>query len=290
MKKQLIATLSAAALFAMAAPLTVSAEGESAAITVSISNAGTQAVVAEPLTVTDADGDGALTINDALLLTHDAFYEGGAEAGYTASQTDWGLSIAKLWGVENGGSYGYTVSDVFAFSLTDVLSDGDALYAYVYADAEYYTDQYSYFDKQSEEGLSQGDTLTLTLSAIGYDENWSPVTQPVEGAVITVNGARTEYTTGADGSVTLTLDASGDVIISAVSDKGIIVPPVFRAEVAAAETETVTETETTAPAEATDTATTPAPAPATGEKTAPALCVTGLLALGTAFVLRRKDA
>ncbi len=297
MKKQITALLTAAALCAAAAPLSVSA-ADSAEITVTIANAGTLAVTAEALAVTDADGDGALTVNDALLLTHDSFYDGGADAGYTAAQSDWGLSITKLWGVENGGSYGYTVNDAFAFSLTDPLTDGDALYAYAYAyaDAETYSDMYSYFDQQTKDGLTQGDSLTLKLSAIGYDADWNQVIQPVEGAVITVNGEQTAFTTDADGNVTLTLDASGDVTISAVSDTATLVPPVFRAAVAAAPAETdetgdngdTSETTVTTTSETAAASSTPAP-PATGDKTVPALCVTGLLALGAAFVLRRRD-
>lgn len=290
MKKQISFILSAA-VFCAASPLSVSAES-SAEVTVTIANAGTLAVAAETLTVTDADGDGALTVNDALVLAHDAFYEGGAEVGYSAVTSDWGLSLAKLWGNENGGSYGYTVNDASAFSLADPLTDGDAVYAYAYADADFFTDQYSYFDLKTADGLTQGDTLTLNLSAIGYDENWMPVTMPVSGAVITVNGEKTAYTTDADGNVTLTLNVSGDAVISAVSDSMTLVPPVFRAEVAAAETETATEpTETseTTTETASDSAAAANP-PATGDGAVPAFCLTGLLALSAAYTLRRRDA
>ena len=76
-------------------------------------------VYTETLNLTDADGDGALTINDALILFHDAAYEGGAAAGYGSAVSQYGLGITKLWGIENGSSYGYYVNDAAAFNLSD---------------------------------------------------------------------------------------------------------------------------------------------------------------------------
>ena len=126
---------------------------------VTIAN-GELALCQEPVTVTDADGDGALTIADALYLAHEAAFDGGAEAGFAAETTEYGL--------------------------------------------------------------------TLTLSAAGYDENWSPVTSPLAGAVITVNGEKTESVTDENGQVTLTVEA-GDVI-SAVAEDATLVPPCCVAE------------------------------------------------------------
>ena len=70
--------------------------------------------------------------------------------------------------------------------------------------------------------------MTLTLSAAGYDENWAPVTSPLAGAVITVNGEKTESVTDENGQVTLTVEA-GDVI-SAVAEDATLVPPCCVAE------------------------------------------------------------
>ena len=79
----------------------VSADG--AKITVSIAN-GTLVLTEAAVDVTDIDGDGALTINDALIAAHTAYYTDGAD-GYAAANGDYGLAITKLWGVENGGSF-----------------------------------------------------------------------------------------------------------------------------------------------------------------------------------------
>ena len=104
--KKLISTISAMALICSAAmAVNASAEGETANVTVTIAN-GDLALVQEKVEVTDIDKDGALTVNDALYLAHEAKYDGGAQAGYKSSVGQWGLGLDKLWGVETGGSYG----------------------------------------------------------------------------------------------------------------------------------------------------------------------------------------
>lgn len=56
-------------------------EEQTLTVYVTISDAGVLKVAQEPVAVTDGDGDGALTVHDALLAAHDALYQGGAEAG-----------------------------------------------------------------------------------------------------------------------------------------------------------------------------------------------------------------
>ena len=112
------------------------AEESEAGVLVYVTIAAGDLVMAQaPVELSDTDGDGMLTINDALYLAHEEFYEGGAEAGYATAETQWGLSLAKLWGVENGGSYGYYVNNVSANSMADELHDGDHLNAFAYTDS-----------------------------------------------------------------------------------------------------------------------------------------------------------
>lgn len=194
------------------------------AIYVTISD-GSLALVRRAVSLSDADGDGATTVNDALILAHDAAYEGGAEAGYDAAESEWGLSLYKLWGVENGGSYGYCVNDASAMSLVDPVAVGDHVYAYAYSDLVAWSDVYSRFDKSTAEA-AKGEQLTLTLTYAGYDADWSPITAPVADAVITVNGEATEYATDAEGKVTLSFDKKGSYTVSATSESLTLVPPV----------------------------------------------------------------
>ena len=175
--------------------------------------------------VTDADADGALTIHDVLFAAHEAAYEGGAVAGYAAEDAGYGLSISKLWGEENGGSYGYYLNDASAYSLMDPVADGDYLNAFVYTDLEAWSDTYCAFDCKTVEA-NANEHVALTLNMIIFDADWNPVSVPVEGAIITVNGEDTELATDAEGKVTFSLDTAGEYLISARSDSAILVPPV----------------------------------------------------------------
>lgn len=179
----------------------------------------------EPIKVTDADGDGELTINDALYLAHEAKFDGGAAAGYANATGDYGLYITKLWGTENGGSYGYYVNNVSASGLADKVSNGDYLNAFAYTDLTGFSDAYCYFDSFSA-SAEQGTELSLTLSRIGYDENWNTVVLAVAGAELTLNGESTGVKTDENGKATISAPDAGTYIVSAKSDTLTLVPPV----------------------------------------------------------------
>ena len=184
----------------------------------------------EEISVTDLDGDGALTIDDALACAHEAFYEGGAAAGYHSELTEYGKSIYKLWGEENGGSYGYYLNNASAFSLLDAIADGDAVQAYAYQDLASWSDTYCYFTSTGFEG-----GLNYTLTALVYDADWNLVPTPVGGAIITVNGEDTDIVTDAEGKFVIDLSTSGKYVISARSESMTLVPPCAVVEVANAE-------------------------------------------------------
>lgn len=214
-------------LLALAMLLSCAAFAEEAApvVFVSISDDAGMLVAAHvPVTVTDADGDGALTICDALTAAHAAYHPDGA-AAFAAVNSEWGLSMAKLWGIENGGSYGYCVNDASAWSLVDPIKDGDHVKAFVYTDLTAWSDTYCYFAAPTAEAAVNTE-VALTLTANAYDENYAPITVPVVGAVITVNGEKTEITTDENGNAVLTLAETGTYTISAVSETMTLVPPV----------------------------------------------------------------
>ena len=220
MKKYAIAFL--CALLALA--LCGAAVAETVYVTIA-DGQGQLVMVNAAIDVTDVDADGALTINDALYAAHEAAYEGGAEAGYAAADAGYGLSISKLWGEENGGSYGYYLNDVSAYSLMDPVADGDYLNAFVYTDLEAWSDQYCTFDYR-EVVADAGANINLTLNMMTFDENWNPVSLPVEGAILTIDGEDSEVVTDAEGKAQFTIEAAGEYLISARSDSAILVPPV----------------------------------------------------------------
>ena len=228
--KKLIAT--AAALAAVSA-FSVAAFAD-AYVTIS-DETGKIVVAMMPIELTDNDGDGNITVNDVLISAHDEFYadgNGSAEESYATVDSDYGPMITKLWGVENGGAYGYYINNVAGMSLNDPIKDNDHLYAFVYTDAQNYSDKYTYFDlpTYTYDGIAPDTqpSIELHLSAAAFDENWSPVTVPVEGAIITINDEKTDFVTDSTGTVTVDLPGGRDgvYIISAVSETETIVPPI----------------------------------------------------------------
>ena len=175
--------------------------------------------------VRDFDGDGTVTLDDALVCAHDAAYDGGAAAGYYSEDTEYGRSIYKLWGEENGGSYGYYVNNASAFSPLDPIQDGDLVHAYAYQDLVSWSDTYCFFQTEGAE-MKAGEEIALTLTALVFDENWNQLASAVEGAVITVNGEDSEWTTGADGACSVSFSEPGEYVISARSENMTLVPPV----------------------------------------------------------------
>lgn len=230
--KQRILSLALVLCLLLSLPV-LAAEGaapETIRVNVTIANAGTLVLTQANIPVSDADGDGALTINDAMLCTHAIFFEGGAAAGYGSAETDYGLSMTKLWGVENGGAYGYYVNNASAWSLADPIQAGDYITAFVYSDTTTYADQYTYFD--FNDGYVVRDTeLQMTLSAAAFDADYQPITVPVANASIVVNGTDTGLTTDENGNVTLSFAKPGEYTITATSADAVIVPPVAKVTV-----------------------------------------------------------
>ena len=172
----------------------------------------------------DEDGDGAWTVNDVLITVHKEKCEGG----FATDVGSYGLFITKLWGVENGGSYGYYKNNASCWSLTDAVAQGDVVYAFVYSDAATYSDAYSFFDSVTED---DDGIVTVSVKYVsGYDpETYAPIVSPLEGAVITVDGVDTDAVTDADGKAELTLESA--VLLSARKDGVLLIPPVCRVKI-----------------------------------------------------------
>lgn len=208
----------------MLVSLTASAEA-APTVYVSISDdTGVLVLAYAPVTVTDADGDGALTICDALACAHAAHHPEGA-AAFLAEDSEWGKSLYVLWNVDNGGSYGYMLNDVSAWSLVDPVKDGDHVKAYAFTDLTAFSDTYAYFTAPVAAAVVNTE-IALTLNAAGYDADWNPVILPVAGATLTVNGEKTDVVTDENGNAVLTLAEAGTYTVSAVSDTMTLVPPV----------------------------------------------------------------
>lgn len=213
----LLLTLAASCCHAESAP--------EADVFVSISDdTGALVLAYAPIHATDADGDGALTLNDALLCAHAACHPQGTDA-YLAEPSEFGMSMYRLWGVDNGGSYGYCVNDVSAMSPLDPIQAGDHVKAYPFTDLSAWSDAYSCFQAPTLT-VRAGEAVPMTLLYSGFDANWTPVVQPAVGAALTVDGEMTEALTDAEGIALLTFGEAGVYVVSAKSESQVLVPPV----------------------------------------------------------------
>ena len=218
-------------------------EGEDAEISVTLIKQGAfvtaadgEAVAMRKVTLT---GKTSYTVDDALRAAHDAFYSGGAAAGYASENSQYGLSLTKLWG-DTSGAFGYYRNDAMAWSLEDPVIDGDRITAYIYSDTENYSDAYSYFDKHDVTAELGKDVVLTLMYHSGWDDNYAPVFSPLAGAKITVDGKESAFVTDEAGKATLTFSAAGRHIVSAVSSELTLVPPVCVVEVEADDGITVT--------------------------------------------------
>lgn len=171
-------------------------------------------MASKEVTVKDADGDGHFTFDEALAAAHDAYYEGGAAAGY-----DPGTGMAKtVWGVTNGGNYLFFTNDkgLQTGITVDTVSNGDYLTASINADTVYYTDWYSTFDAKKKT-VFQNESVKLTLKGhLGMA--WTEEAKkdvPLPNMTVKDATGATLGTTDNNGEVTLPFKESGTHIITA---------------------------------------------------------------------------
>ena len=231
--KKIIAVLLSVLLVLSVGMLFVSADDAANSVDVHVTIVDEKsefAVAYETVTVTDIDNDEALTVNDALYAAHEQFYDGGAAAGYATETTKWGLSLMKLWGVANGGSYGYLVNNAFAWSLTDPVKADDYIVAFIYTDTKDFSDVYTYFEPQYIEEESTTIAVELTMMKTGFDAEGKPYTEPVSGAEITLDGQKNKVVTDAEGKASFYYgygDPNGyERLVSAEVKDMRIVPPI----------------------------------------------------------------
>ena len=68
--------------------------------------------------------------------------------------------------------------------------------------------------------------MELTLTAAAFDENFAPITVPVAGATLVIDGEATEIVTDAQGKARLTILEDGSYLISANHPEMNLVDPV----------------------------------------------------------------
>jgi len=181
------------------------------------------------VSVEDVDGDGIISLSDAIYAAHKEYCPNGVD-GYSYIINDYGKTLTSVWDSTKSYSYGYAHNNGSAWTLDDEVFDGDSVYVYAYNDTVAWSDTYCYFDVTSVK-VNEGESIKISLTGSGYDENWNLVYAPMAGAEITVDGEKTGIFTDGDGAVTLTGIKAGKHVISAVKENYYLVPPVCNATV-----------------------------------------------------------
>lgn len=103
------------------------------------------------------------------------------------------------------------------YNMNSPVADGDYVEFMFYQDTYGYSDAYTSFNTRNASVM--GDSITLTLTAEGYDENWNTALVPASNVIVTVDGE--EYgTTNENGEITINFDMLGEHIVSATGDFG----------------------------------------------------------------------
>ncbi|MGN1009051.1 MAG: S-layer homology domain-containing protein, partial [Butyricicoccus sp.] len=168
-----------------------------------------EAVCSRSITVSDADADGILTYDEALQAAHKTCL---TEDDYTTENSDWGLMVSKLWGVETSNCLFYLDGKALENNVADtVIKAGSKLYASVNSDDTYYSDQYTAFDA-ADKTITAGVDFELTLQdAEGSAVSGLEVGIWKDGAFEAIEGK----TTDENGKVTLNFSEVGTYCVTA---------------------------------------------------------------------------
>ncbi len=194
------------------------------------------------VTVTDADSNGQLDMNEALLAAHAAY---NTADGYATlwNDTYQSLSVTKFWGVETGAT-GFYRNHVAAGAVdAEIIAAGDQITAFIYQDTTGWSDRYSYFAADTKEATA-GEAITVKLNCWGYDASWNAVISPVANAVLgTINMTTGAFTslnaaTNENGEAEVSFPEAGIYYLTARAAEGDapLVPPVCVVTVEEAET------------------------------------------------------
>lgn len=153
------------------------------------------------------DNESKPTILDATVAAHLEMF--GNTDGLSISESGWTTSVFG----KDASTFSYRLSGNFANGMSDKISDGDYIEYMFFSDTVGWSDTYTFFDARNKDAF-RNESITLTLSKEGYDENWAPVIVPAANADITVNGIEFGKT-DSNGNITLSFDKVGTYNISA---------------------------------------------------------------------------
>ena len=165
--------------------------------------------------VTDINGDGILTYDEALIAAHKMY---NSEDGYLAPNG----YVSKLWGVETTNALFFINNHGLTTGVAaDTISDGDMLVASINKDNIYYSDWYSFFDV-TEKNVAVGEEFSLILKGhLGMaftDEDKTDIALNDISVGLWDNNAFSateDWETDKDGKVTISFAKEGKYCITA---------------------------------------------------------------------------
>ena len=189
--------------------------------------------------VTDRNGDGYYSLDEALAAAHADYAPNGA-SDYAAGQSQWGYSVTKLWGREEGVGGFYRNDQLTAAVNEEILEQGDRVTVFTYKDLENWSDRYAYFT-ENKLTVQAGTEFTLTLKCYQNDEYWELENVAVSMAPLGIFNASGNYlgedeldgnflgehlfgdsysavSTGPNGEVTFSIQKPGEYVVTAQHD------------------------------------------------------------------------
>lgn len=197
---------------------------EPADVTVTVNNKGTFALAKDgspmaevPVTVTDRNEDGHLTIDEALAAAHEEYYETGL-AGFESGGTY--NSILKLWGNDSGNYLTY-INGVGIYDMSNEVAEGDSVYTSIIADSTYYADWTANFTDKAVATITDAKVKLTIVGHLGMGYTPEELTDvPLkglqvglwrDGEFVPLDGAVTDE----NGNVELQIDKPGVYLLTA---------------------------------------------------------------------------
>lgn len=187
MKKRILALVLALTLALGLLPATALAAEREITIRLSVFNQGVptqdkegNAMLARSVAVTDRNGDGAYSLDEALLAAHEAYAPNGGADYQSGYNNDWGTyAVTKLWGEESSAVSFYKDHAYTGAVDAEMLSEGQLVDAFIYKDQTNWTDRYCYFAQNGTPvdtlSVCVGEEFALTLL---YDQWGAANPQP----------------------------------------------------------------------------------------------------------------
>ncbi len=174
---------------------------------------------AAQLKVTVPEGS---TVEDAIIAAHAAYCPDGAE-GWEMAESDWGLSMVKIWGSYDGVGAWY-LNGVMPMEQANTVTASDGDYVDLILYGPDWSDSYTRFDLRTA-AAAAGEAVTLTLTYDVFDENWVAAPEALAGATVKLADGTVLGSTGKDGKVTLSFNKAGTYVVTAEDPDMAITAP-----------------------------------------------------------------